>query len=102
MANRYRGEATLETPDGALTLRLSLDALARLETALGIDTLAALTETLVGGELTARQLQVVLIEALVAGGDLDRPKAEALLRQMGAPLTLRQAYVDLMRATFAR
>lgn len=102
MANRYRGEASLETPDGALTLRLSLDALARLETALGIETLGALTATLVGGELTARQLQVVLIEALVAGGDADRPKAEAVLRQMGAPLTLRQAYVDLMRATFAR
>jgi hypothetical protein len=102
MANRYRGEASLETPDGALALRLSLDALARLETAFGIETLGVLTETLVGGELTARQLQVVLLEALVAGSDVERPKAEALLRQMGTPLTLRRAYVDLMRATFVR
>lgn len=100
MANRYRGEASLETPDGALTLRLSLDALARLETALDVETLGTLIEKLVGGDLTAHQLQTVLLEAIIAGGDLDRPKAEAVLGELGAPLTLRKAYVDLMRATF--
>ncbi len=101
MANRYRGEARLETPDGALTLRLSLDALARLEPALDMETLGALTERLVGGDLTSRQLQMVLLEALVAGGDVDRPGAESLLKRIGTPQPLRQAYVDLMRATFA-
>jgi hypothetical protein len=101
MANRYRGEASLQGPNGSYTLRLSLDALAHLETAFEAENLCALTKQLLDGDLTAAQLQTVLTEALVAGGDVNRQDANALLAEIGKPLALRAAYVDLMRATFA-
>jgi hypothetical protein len=101
MANRYRGEASLQGPNGSYTLRLTLDALAHLETAFDTENLGALTRQLLDGDLTADQLQTVLSEALVAGGDVDRQGADAVLARIGKPLALRQAYVDLMRATFA-
>ena len=101
MANRYRGEARLEVGGTPYTLRLTLGALAALETTLAATDFAALTNRLLSADLSARQLQTVLEEALVAGGDTDRHGARKLLAQCGAPLTLRAAYVDLMRATFA-
>lgn len=101
MANRYRGEASLQTPDGFYTLRLTLDALAHLETAFEAENLGALTRQLLDGDLTAAQLQTVLTEALVAARDVNRQGADALLADIGKPLKLREAYVDLMRATFA-
>lgn len=101
MANRYRGDASLQGSNGSYTLRLTLDALARLETAFEAENLSALNRQILDGDLTATQLQTVLTEALVAGGDVDRQGADALLADIGKPLALRAAYVDLMRATFA-
>lgn len=101
MANRYRGDACLEGPNGFYTLRLTLDALARLETAFEAENLGALTKQLLGSDLTASQLQTVLTESLVAGGDVDRQGVDALLADIGKPLALRAAYVELMRVTFA-
>lgn len=101
MANRYRGEASLQGSNGSYTLRLTLEALARLETAFGTENLGTLIKQLLDGDLTAAQLQTVLTEALVAARDVDRQGADALLADIGKPLALRAAYVDLMRATFA-
>ncbi len=101
MANRYRGEASLQGRDGLYTLRLTLDAFARLETAFATESLDALFRLLLDGDLKAPHLQTVLTEALVAGGGVDRQGADAVLAGIGKPLALRQAYVDLMRATFA-
>lgn len=101
MANRYRGEACLQGPESSYTLRLTLDALAHLETVFETENLGVLTKQLLDGDLTATQLQTVLTEALVAGGDVDRQDADAVLADIGKPLALRTAYVDLMRATFA-
>lgn len=100
MANPYRGEATLTLPEGRYTLRLSLNALANLEHELEAADLAALADQLLGGHLTARQLESVLCQALIAGGDVGPLEADDVLARAGAPLVLGAAYLALMRATF--
>ncbi|MGD1885772.1 MAG: GTA-gp10 family protein, partial [Cohaesibacteraceae bacterium] len=82
------------------TLCLTLDALARLEDALGCADLPTLMARLTGGDLTAAQIKTVRTEALVAGG-ASRPGAERFLRSLGRPAELTRAYADLIRATFA-
>lgn len=104
MANPYRGEIVLEL-DGHVggenhTLRLSLTSLAYLEKQLDADDLSALIKLLVGGQISAAQMNLVLVQALQAGEGLSAKEAEVLLER-AAPMTLARAYVDLMRATFA-
>ena len=100
MVNRYRGEAALTVAGETHTLCLTLDALARLETALDSPNLPALMSRLASGDVTASQIKTVLMEALVAGG-ATRPNAESLLASLGRPAELARAYAALIRATFA-
>lgn len=101
MVNPLAGEAALTIGDRPYTMRLSLGALASLEAAFGCDDLSSLMDKLLAGDLSAAALSKVLEEALIAGGDVARPHASALLQQAGKPLALNAAYVQLMRASFA-
>lgn len=67
MANPYRGEAALELDERRFTLRLTLGALAELETAFGVEGLAALGEKLSAGKLASRDL-IRLLGPLIRGG----------------------------------
>jgi Phage tail tube protein, GTA-gp10 len=67
MANPYRGEAALELDERRFTLRLTLGALAELETAFGAEGLAALGEKLGAGKLAARDV-LNLLGPLIRGG----------------------------------
>jgi hypothetical protein len=67
MANPYRGEAALDLDGRYFTLRLTLGALAELETAFGVEGLAGLGERLSAGKLAARDL-LRLLGPLVRGG----------------------------------
>ncbi|GGD09133.1 hypothetical protein GCM10011342_17470 [Aquisalinus flavus] len=68
--NRYRGDVPLEIDGEVHTLRLTLGALAQIETALGTDDLAGLTARLANP--SARDLLVIL-SALLGGGGHDLP-----------------------------
>ncbi|MEM1284863.1 MAG: gene transfer agent family protein [Pseudomonadota bacterium] len=100
MVNRYRGEVALTFGSETHTLCLTLDALARLEDALGCSDLPSLMAKLAGGNLPALQIKAVLTEALVAGGT-SRTEANDLIANLGRPAELTRAYADLIRATFA-
>ena len=68
MMNKFRGDVPLEIDGEIHTLRLTLGALAEIETALGTDDLAGLTARLASP--SARDLLVIL-SALLGGGGHD-------------------------------
>lgn len=68
MANKHRGDVTLVLGDGQLVLRLTLGALAEIETAMGAADLVALGERLQAGRLAARDLIPILGAAVRGGG----------------------------------
>ncbi|MCA0405277.1 MAG: gene transfer agent family protein [Proteobacteria bacterium] len=67
MANPYRGEAELVLAGKTYPLRLTLGALAELETAFGVEGLGALGTRLGAGGLSARDL-IHLLAPLMRGG----------------------------------
>lgn len=68
MANRHRGDVDLALSEETVTLRLTLGALAEIETALGAADLVALGERLQAGRLAARDLVTILGAAARGGG----------------------------------
>jgi hypothetical protein len=67
MTNRHRGEVSLMLGKELFTLRLTLQALAEIEAALGAGDLQGLGERFAGGRIAARDL-VVLLGAAIRGG----------------------------------
>lgn len=65
--NPYRGEASIELGGRRYVLRLSLQALAEIETVFAVDGLEALGTRLGGGKLATGDI-VRLLGALVRGG----------------------------------
>ena len=68
MANRHRGDVDLVLGEERWTLRLTLGALAEIESALGATDLIALGERLQAGRLAARDLIPILGAAARGGG----------------------------------
>lgn len=82
MGNPYRGEVSLDLDGRRLALRLTLGALAELETAFGAEGLAALGHRLGEGRLAARDL-LRLLGPLARGGGAHESDAE-LAAHLGA------------------
>lgn len=68
MANRWRGEVTLEIDGQPQVARLTLGALAELEDALAEPSLVSLVERFEAGQFSARDVILLLVAALNAGG----------------------------------
>lgn len=68
MANRHRGDVDLTIQGETLTLRLTLGALAEIETSFGAPDLATLGERLSQGQLSASDLIRILGAAARGGG----------------------------------
>ncbi len=68
MPNRRRGEVALTLGGRAYTLRLTLGALAELEDAFRVESLAALGARFAAGGLSGRDLAAILGAALRGGG----------------------------------
>ena len=100
MANRIRGEVPLALGGRRYTLCLTLDALAELEEAFGVEDLMALAERFGTGRLTSRDLLALLAVALRGGGHElgDGEVANLPLRDGIAPVAA--AIADLLVATF--
>ncbi len=68
MPNPHRGEVVARFGGRAYTLRLTLQALAEIEAAFGVEDLAALGAHLGRGRLSSRELAAILGAALRGGG----------------------------------
>jgi hypothetical protein len=66
--NPHRGEVALVIDGQRHVLKLTLGALAELETALGADSLMALVERFEGGAFSARDVMALLLAGLHGGG----------------------------------
>lgn len=68
MANPYAGEVALTIDGQPHVLRLTLGALAELETALGEDSLIALVERFEAGRFSSRDVLALIVAGLRGGG----------------------------------
>lgn len=82
MANTHRGEVSLVLGEEVLPLRLSLQALAEIESALGAGDLQGLGERFAQGRVGARDLVALIGAALRGGGS--RLSNETIAERIGA------------------
>lgn len=100
MANPYRGEVELSVDGEPRTLRLTLCALAELETKLGCESLLDMISRFETGGFRVTDL-VSLITAGLNGGGWKIGEAELLARTIdGGPLAAAQAAARLLKLTF--
>jgi len=99
-ANRHRGEVALALGDEMLTLRLTLAALAELETAFGTAGLGALGQRLAAGSPSAVDLIRLLGSAVRGGGQ--RLGDDAIANLIGAAdlPAVAEALSDLFSLSF--
>lgn len=100
MSNRRRGEVTVTIGGAPARLRLTLGALAELESALGAGDLARLGERLARGALSARDLQLILAAGLRGGGMKISDSEVAALPAAGLLPALVAAAAELLAVTF--
>ncbi len=96
MANRRRGEIAAVVDGEAVTLCLTLGALAELETAFGVDDLVALAERFSTGRLSAQDLLRIFAAALRGGGRSVTDAEVARMRVAGGLAGLAAIVADLL------
>lgn len=100
MSNPRRGEVALATDGRHLPMRLTLNALAELETSFAVDNLAALGERFGSGQLSSRDVIRILGAGLRgAGARMDDMEVAALDFDEGLAGAIHAA-VRLLEATF--
>jgi len=100
MANPYRGEVALSVDGETRTMRLTLGALAELETRLESDSLIELIARFEGGRFRVSDL-ISLLSAGLSGGGWPVSEAELVhCRIDGGPLAAAQAAAQLLKLTF--
>lgn len=100
MINRHRGEVALMVEGAALPMRLTLGALAELETAFAVDSLPALGERFAGGRLSSRDVIRILAAGLRgAGGGFGEAEVAGFAFDGGLNSAIAAA-IRLLDATF--
>ncbi|TBW40987.1 gene transfer agent family protein [Siculibacillus lacustris] len=102
MANRRRGEVEALVDGRPVVLCLTLGALCELETAFGVDDLAALAARFASGRLSARDILRVLACGLRGGGTAISDAEVAALPIDGGLLGAAAVVGELLAATFGR
>lgn len=100
MANPYRGEVALTVNGESHVLRLTLGALAEMETAMNQDSLLALVERFETGAFCANDLILLLYHGLRGGGWDGTPEALAAAEIEGGPLVAARTAGQLLRCAF--
>ncbi|MCF6305005.1 MAG: gene transfer agent family protein [Rhodobacteraceae bacterium] len=99
MMNPYRGEVMLVLNGEAQVMRLTLGALAELESALKTGSLLALVERFEQGSFSASDLVALLLAGLRGGGaDIDRATLNAAEIKGGAVAAAQAGALLLKRA----
>ncbi|HUF56382.1 MAG TPA: gene transfer agent family protein [Thermohalobaculum sp.] len=100
MANPERGEVELVVDGRPRVMRLTLGALAELESALEVGSLVALAERFEGGDVSARELTALLAAGLRGAGE-DFTEAELAEAEIGGgAVGAMKAGLRLLEATF--
>lgn len=100
MANPYRGEVDLSVDGEVRIMRLTLGALAELESRLNADSLMEMIARFESGAFRVKDL-ICLLTAGLNGGGLRITEADLLLSQIdGGPLAAAQAAARLLKVTF--
>ncbi|PLW76956.1 gene transfer agent family protein [Cohaesibacter celericrescens] len=100
MANRRRGEISLELNEKPYRLCLTLGALAELEDSMGLENIGQLADRFAQGKVRSVDLVKILGAALRAGGADICDKEAAAMRCEGGAIALTKALVDVLRLTF--
>jgi hypothetical protein len=100
MANPFRGEVVLSVDGEERVMRLTLGALAELESRLECDSLMEMISRFETGAFRVRDL-ICLITAGLNGGGWRLSESDLLARRIdGGPLAAAQAAAQLLKLTF--
>ncbi len=100
MANPYAGEAALVLDGRRHVLKLTLGALAELESQLGADTLVALIERFEGGRFATRDVLALLLAGLRGGGWQGSAEDLARAEIAGGPVAAARVAAELLTRAF--
>ncbi|MEP1206727.1 MAG: gene transfer agent family protein [Rhizobiaceae bacterium] len=100
MVNKHRGEIAATLDGRSWTLCLTLGALAELEAAFEVENLSQLTNRIASGNLSARDM-LLIIGAGLRGGGHPLPDEEIVEMQAeGGALGYARIVAQLLKATF--
>jgi hypothetical protein len=101
MANPYAGEVMLHLDGQPQVAKLTLGALAELESALGADSLAALAERFEAGRFSSRDVLALIVAGLRGGGWQGTASDLRTVDIAGGPVAAAQAAAELLARAFA-
>ncbi|KPQ06773.1 MAG: Protein of unknown function (DUF3356) [Rhodobacteraceae bacterium HLUCCA12] len=101
MANPFAGEVALVIDGERRVLKLTLGALAELETALEADSLFALVERFENGRFSTRDVLALILAGLRGGGWAGAPVDLVSAEIEGGPVAAAQAAAHLLGRAFA-
>lgn len=102
MANPWAGEVAIEINGMVRPMKLTLGALAELESALGAASLVALVERFEAGRFSARDVLELIVAGLRGGGWADCSVAELTSADIGGgPVGAARAAAELLARSFA-
>lgn len=101
MANPWAGEVALVIDGQRRVLKLTLGALAELESALGADSLLALVERFEAGRYSSRDVLALILAGLRGGAD-GQPMPDLVSAEIeGGPIAAAQAAAVLLARAFS-
>ena len=100
MANRFRGEIEAHIDAAPYRLCLTLGALAELESAFGASDLVALARRFESGQLSARDIQIIIACGLRGGGHAVTDADVAAMRFPGGLPGAVKIAAELVSVTF--
>lgn len=101
MANPYAGEVVLHLDGQPQVAKLTLGALAELESALGTDSLAALAERFEVGRFSSRDVLALIVAGLRGGGWQGTAADLHAVDIAGGPVAAARAAAELLARAFA-
>ncbi len=101
MANPWRGEVAIVLDGQRHVMRLTLGALAALESDLGEDTLVDLVQRFEAGKSSTRDVLALIVAGLRGGGWTGRPEDLTHVDIEGGPLMAARAAAELLVRAFA-
>ena len=101
MANPYAGEVVVHLDGVPQVAKLTLGALAELESALGADSLAALAERFEAGRFSSRDVLALIVAGLRGGGWQGTAADLRTVEIGGGPVVAARVAAELLARAFA-
>ncbi len=101
MANPYAGEVVVHLDGQPQVAKLTLGALAELESALGADSLAALAERFEAGRFSSRDVLALIVAGLRGGGWQGTAADLRTVEIGGGPVGAARVAAELLARAFA-